>query len=47
MDKIYLILFYTLWFIVKILPKFALKGFSNLIGILAFYIDKKHKKIVM
>lgn len=47
MDKIYLILFYTLWFIVKILPEFALKGFSNLIGILAFYIDKKHKKIVL
>ena len=47
MDKIYLILFYTLWFIVKILPEFALKGFSNLMGILAFYINKKHKKIVL
>ena len=47
MDKIYLALFYTLKFIVKILPSFALRGFANLIGIAAYHIDKKHRKIIM
>ncbi|WP_033915720.1 lipid A biosynthesis lauroyl acyltransferase [Campylobacter sputorum] len=47
MDKIYLISFYVLKFIINILPNFAINGFANLVGILAYYIDKTHRKIVM
>lgn len=46
MNYIYLIAFYILKFLVKILPKNALYAFANFIAYISYQFNKKHRKII-
>lgn len=46
MNYIYLITFYILKFLVKILPKNALYTFTNFIAYISYKFNKKHRKII-
>ena len=45
-DRIYITSFYILKFIVNISPDFLLNKFANLVAIIVFLLNKKHRKII-
>lgn len=47
MDKIYLSIYYFFKFLIFITPEFLLRQIVNFIAFLAYFIDKKHKKIIL
>lgn len=46
-DYLYIFIFYFFNFLLKLIPNKILKFFANLIGSLAFRINKKHKNIIL
>lgn len=45
-DRLYIISFYILKFIVNVFPDFLLNKFTNLVAFIVFKLNKKHRKII-